>query len=904
MLSLVVASVGLAVLSGHPQRAVAVTEDQNLPAGAKAVASAPLFEKSGQDFVVVQGPDGRLFYNTGGRSGDRMVFSSKGWREIPGGMTTDHRPAVALLHSDGAWNSPEEKIVIAVTSGGKVMIDSYLPDGTFGSWVEAPGTQPGFYGSGPSIAVDGAPGQNYSQMTVFARGSEGGIYYNRLILSPSTPTQPGTATWERWKAWGPTVDDNRGYGGPAAAYLNGRTKVVVGKKTAGQATSSLVWSDFTPDTAPNWQPVPGGMAYQDLEGPSIGRAGQNVLSIAVKGTTPTLGDRVQAINLVETTPGAPVFGKWVTGSMVATRLAPVSVSVAGSNASSLHMYVIGRDRTVGVTALVPGSDGSTDGATLKIATAEGYTSDIFSMVPDSDALPELRPAPDGADWTTTLPQESFLNPDPWQDRALQGTDGVGVTRMGSSSDNMIIARKISDSRVYASIGHQSASADSWQSFGWAPIPGKTSSGMEVKTDFAPAAATYGNDIYVAVVAADKKMYTQRFHVESKMWDAVWSEAPAPGASGQFIGAPTLTVWHGALQAFGPGADSQVYWLQGTPLFSVGHWEPLSGLTTKKAVGAVEFNHDLVVVARAEGGTEDGKIKYRRLGSFDDGGTSWTDVSLTTRTGHAPAVTVNSGVLHILVRDAASPTGEIRYRSAIGNLGAWRQQWDLVPPGTGAATSDAPAVTRNGSNVVAVVTGNVLHDVWNFPMVTDPATGALAVTDLTGADLWRRVPYSQVLDVPLDSQGNPIPAPPAPGTPWVPPTQPVINWYVFCLTGPNIPDGYIPTLDENQTLGEAQAREFATEQYGPTGWTLTFVANPTTAGCTDQTREFKFCATKYQWPWEPDWLTYVVSVWAEQEAEALKAAKAQVTAAHGPEYNNGHQSWGVDPYDPNQCLVGY
>jgi hypothetical protein len=884
MVCLAVAAMGAVTVTVKPAPAEALAVSHHLPREGWRVVSAPFFDEAGNDFILAETRDDRLFYTFGGVVDGQPSYASVGWTEVPGGITTPYRPAVLQVTAGGV-----STIMIAVaTDDGRLMVNHLRKDKTFIGWQELPHEAAGapFFTGAPAIVTNGTPAKPYTELVVVAPSINWGLHYQRL----STIDEEGWSSG--WVRWG----NGQMAGGVAAAYFDGKFKVFTSKLVIGEPMR-LYHADLIVGSDPVWQEVPGQLGSSD-DGlgelvASATMVTDSVLTLAAKGVTPAVGDQVQSINLVKTPTGS-TWGPWKGYASAASPRAPLQISVSTSNVGTAHQYVIGRDGSVGVLALVPTSAGTS------MVPAEGYLAK-YVMVPFSDTTESQgRPDPAGTDWTTTVGADNYLNADPWADPASQGTDGLATTKLGISADNLTVARKLADSRLYVTFGSQPRG---YHAFGWAAIPGTLPGGVEAKTAFAPAATTLGNDVYVAMVATDQKMYYQIFNAKTKVWNAEWAQV----GPGLFSQGPTLTVWHGALQAFAPGLDQKIYWLQAYhhTNFPLAFNIPLStgptALKTNKPVAAVEFNNDLIVVARRSGtgaaGEVDGQLATWTIGSFGNV-REWTPVPGGLISPGRPAVATdgpNQSVLHVFARDAQNL---IKYQSLMSNLGqvypgAWRAGWTEVP-GNG-RTEHAQAVTRNGASISVLVTGaGTVNDVWENTVTTNPTTGLL-----TGGP-WYRVPKSNQRTVPLNSGGEPIPDPDNPGPP---PAQPVVNWYVYCLSGPGVQDGYLPALDENQTRALAQATEYAIANYGPASGSWSLVLHPTVTpnGCQEPQNQYKWCAEKYEWPGELFWPTYIITNQAANSGAGLQDAKNQVTAAHGPEYTNGHQSWAVTAYDPDQCI---
>ncbi|MFI6132650.1 hypothetical protein [Micromonospora sp. NPDC051141] len=882
---------GAAALVGPlpPEAAAAAEPPAHLPVGTVDVAAAPL-GYNGEDLIVARGTGGQLYYTTGAKGN----WTGDGWKTVP--LITSNTRV-------GMLGMPSGNVTLGAVRTNGVFVQTQFDVNTrvFGP-VTSPGAQPKLFTAGPGMAASADGSQEYW----FAVSADGIIHY----IDMKAPT----AGWKQWS------EPNTTKTAISAVYFNGKFRVFINKFKPGAADPTIgtvAYSDFTPGTPPTWQNVPGDM--ETREAPSAALARKDVLTVVVRGAVPKNDIVMHANWLADGT-----WGPWLDPLPLAhpTWLTPFSVYVStyryyewnGSITNWLQMYVVGHDGSIGVRGLKPGEfflpeppPGLPEDP--RFLQPAGMHSLWYEHIPHSDPSIMNGPPPPGSDWTASLPAEQFFNGN--GDLWAKNMDGVGAARLGTTAQDIVVARRKDTGRLYVSIGRFNDSTPedaNWSRFGWAEIPGGGT------TPYAPSVAAFGDEVYVAVVSGNERMYYQVYNTVSKTWRSTWTEVPG---NGLFSAGPTLAVWHGGLQAFGVGRAGDIYWLQGKSLSGVGNvwsdkWVGLGAVKTTMPVAALEFEHELVVAVRGGTDPNSDKIYLRTIASYGSGTIEdWWEPPGDGRTDQPPALAKGKFGLYLLARHKDGKT--LAYQSTRANAydenpegtqgpsGFFAPNWRVVPPESSNATSGAtgpPVVVSQPAGMVALIDVFSLDS--NTPglhsaLFDSRAGGAapdnapkLGIQQRPGGLYWKVVPYQ----VPADSGGLPIPPPPPPGAPWNPPAQPAVNWYVFCLAGPAVPDGYIPTLDVSQDAGLAQAQEFATDQYGLSGngsnWHLTFDANPAEGGCVEAPppppdphpgpATWYFCAGH-------NLLHVLMTVWAtgSTQLEAYWNAYAYVESVWGPEY---------------------
>ncbi|MDW3845689.1 hypothetical protein NMK34_03620 [Micromonospora sp. BRA006-A] len=792
--------------------------------------------------------DNRLLFTTGGKGG----WDSAGWREIPGNVLTGYRPALRSLSGTGLG---DKVLLAAVDPSGKLRTIQYQPSsGSFSTWSEPSNPAKLKFTHGPAIASDS------TSYTIVANDASLGIQAMRQSSS-------GAQSYP-WKQFAPSS-----FGGQfdlSAEFFHGVVRVF--RMTYLNDTGFLEYSDLDQSSPASWRYVPGNSDARTA--PSVALAGPDTLTLVSTQLTPE-GEEPYYVNM-----GASgVWGNW--HRVAKNQLDSSFPSVSSSNVSpNTHVYVIGMDGAVGVTAMKPAAGADS------LTAAEGY-SDSFVTVPGSVPSTYFRPTPSGPDWVASLPAGTGLNEGSWETQA--GSAGVSAAPIGSGS-SLLIARRRTDGRLYATLGD---STTTWPTFGWAPVPGKLggSAAAPATTPYPPSAVRYANDVYVTVVGPDHKLYFQVYNLPSRTWKADWKEIVAGEAGGQglFYSGPSMVVWNGTVHIVAAGADHSLIWKNpviGASGDLVNRTEVihLPGFNTTRAPGLAVFENRLVVVAQNHGNN---LTHYYVRDSFG-GSANWRVVPGTNFVlEDAPSLALSTAsdgraVLHMMFRSSSQDS--VRYITASSleiDSATFTTSAMRLLPAAKTSQEQVTTVSDGGLTKLFEVSSHDPqrpHALYELVYETEPANGyGMVWKDRYGLSY---VPKSTT-EVPLDGDGKPIPAPPGPGDPWVPPAPPPVNWFVFCLSGPAVPDGYLPAPDVDQSGALAQAQQFAKEQYGPSGWTLTPEIAPVAGKCQDQT--FTFCASWWRIPPAPPlpngaggyWWQYA-SFQANTQAEAQQKALAYFT----------------------------
>lgn len=805
----------------------AIGEPVALPTGgALWTGAAPYFDFDDRDLIVATNIQRHELYYA---IGNAARIDLPGWRAIPGPHIRG-RPAVARVRTADS----DRILVAAVDANSTVVVTWFEPDAGHSDWTSVPnGGEVAFHDdAGPALAVtpDG-------DVVLLAVGADFGIYQQRWHAG---------AWAESWSLWAPA---NTTGAALAAVWHEDKVKVFANLPEP-DGTGRIKHADL--GAPPVWAHVsttaPQGALKTD-EPPTAASSAPGVITVAAKGISAATAESIQFSNL-----SAGTFGPWRRMVSNSTWRVPQRPAALTSNEGNLHVYAIGLDSTLGVVALKPGLN-QTNPDPQFLQGAEGFSGQEFRLVPGSVPA-EYSSTPNGApDWPRSAGLRTGpLNPDPWADPATKGASGVAAAQFGYASQNLIVVRKM-DGSLVATIGRDGGSSTSqpeaWASFGFGAIPGLLPTGQPATTPYEPAAVKYGDRVWVAIVAEDKRMYFQLFDPETRRWNSNWTEVPGDGL---FIASPTLAVWHGMLQVLGVFPNKRVGWR--SSFRPDERWQNLPPIETTTAVGATQFEDELVVVARP---VEGDRLRYFAIASFGSGeyGPGWADgLEESTTAAGRPSVTGTWLGLYTVSLQAN------HYFYSVRNGGV-STGWERVPStedpvSVSPDTRFSPSVVHHAGNLDMFAIGYTRREVFTETFVIKADR---TLTPKTPHERWPMVPKTDARDF-TSIDGGPVPPPPVPGSPQPAPELPAYQFFNHCLRGANVADEYVPALGRTATEALAAATAYATTSFGPTGWTLTAVpAEPVDHGCADPV-PFHLCARWTRIPPAPPaqtnyWAEYIV-----------------------------------------------
>jgi hypothetical protein len=767
----------------------------------------------------------------------QQAWDPRGWREIPGGMRTSYRLASTWVSKPDAPPIDRTIWVAAIDDSGHYRIGSYKPwawnGESWGGWFQM--------GSPPTAATFNGPPAIVSHgdyVRLFAP-SNGKLW----VRTWSDLTQ----SWDDWK--------------PEAAGLHPGTGIAVSAMRMNFASDekavlvavredrTLMWRVYGHGPDNFWKDVPGG-GLTDVT-PALAHSSPTRLRLIVKGInahslhhqTLTDGALWQGWKMFandsrfDSTP-APFHGaggpsaNWLPSSGV---LGDGSVRPVAKGA--LHVYIDG-----------DGTFQTVHATRLRESSLSGNLQVDSGCIVNCSAFPEWQELPGTAVPTLTLqPIPTMPQMIPPPHHAMVASDGpaqqrpcaplfadVRATRMPIYGTDFLLGRTHcggfdGKTRLYWRSGANLGRANTrWDARGWAELPGVNAyQGHDI--------ATVGNELWAAAVEADGRILMTRitgFDAYNQLHWEDWQDISANLDCGQeacplFVeGPPGIVVANGFVSIW--VRDTQGFLWRRKYDRTAGAWQgdwvvddagfQVAPLHTVSGTEIVQGGKKRTLLVAVRSDAPAGSIYYKVPEVSDN----WMLIPGGGKSDASPAVARGAdNRVHVVVRGLSG--GVYWYQTMTDGL-IWNTSWATLPGGgifhTGASRGPV-AVFRAGGYVDPVVPSAASWDATPALHVyggagTDGKAlfGTSFVANGTSLQLreqgWKQLPSTGPVPAAPGTPKPPMiegpdgtlyPPPPQPGTPeWnaPAPSEPINQWYPFCLSW-SLWDGWEWSDDWSKTI---------------------------------------------------------------------------------------------------------